>query len=57
MKKDDKSLLFPEKTEQEKTDPQHGEKSAHKRSPKINQSAIHEIIQLDAAAWLKVSQQ
>ena len=57
MQKDDKSLLAPEKTEQEKIGPRRGAKCVRKRSSKINQSAIHEIIQLDAAAWLKVSQQ
>ena len=57
MQKDDKSLLGPEKTEQEKIGPQHGANCVRKCSAKINQSAIHEIIQLDAAAWLKVSQQ
>ncbi len=57
MQEDDKSRFSPEKTEQEINDPQHGAKCAHKRSIKINQSAIHEIIQLDVAAWLKASQQ
>ena len=57
MQKDEKSLLAPEETEQEKIGPQRGAKCVRKCSPTINQSAIHEIIQLDAAAWLKVSQQ
>ena len=57
MQKDDKSILAPEKTEQEKIGPRRGAKCVRKCSPKINQSTIYEIIQLDAAAWLKVSQQ
>ncbi|WP_293607842.1 hypothetical protein [Ponticaulis sp.] len=57
MQKDDKSLLPPEKAEQEKTDPQHAETTANNRKLKINQNAIHEIIQLDIKAWFKVSSQ
>ncbi|WP_022693226.1 hypothetical protein [Ponticaulis koreensis] len=57
MQKDDKSLLSPEKTEQEKIGPQRGAICVRKCSSTINQSAIHEIIQLDAAAWLKAGRQ
>ena len=57
MQKDDKILLFRKNTEPQKADPQHDTKSAHERSFKINQNAIHKIIQLDAAAWLKLGPQ
>lgn len=57
MQKDDKSLLPPEKPEQEKIGPQRGAKCVRKCSSTINQGAIHEIIQLDTAAWLKVRPQ